>query len=37
MNASYKRYPQPVDQAGEGTEDGDLKLKERFSKIRKDF
>ena len=27
MNASYKRYPQPVDQAGEDVEAGDLKTK----------
>jgi hypothetical protein len=27
MNASYKRYPQPVDQAGEDVESGDLKTK----------
>jgi hypothetical protein len=27
MNASYKRYPQPVDQAGEDVESGDMKTK----------
>ena len=27
MNASYKRQPQPVDQAGEDTERGSLKSK----------
>jgi hypothetical protein len=37
MNASYKRYPQPVDQAGEGTEDGDLKLKKGSQKSEKIF
>jgi hypothetical protein len=30
---SYKRYPQPVDQAGEETEDGSLALKRRSKKI----
>jgi hypothetical protein len=37
MNASYKRYPQPVDQAGEATEDGDLKLKKGSQKSEKIF
>ena len=37
MNASYKRYPQPVDQAGESTEDGDLKLKKGSQKSQKIF
>ena len=37
MNASYKRYPQPVDQAGESTEDGDLKLKKGSQKSEKIF
>jgi hypothetical protein len=37
MNASYKRYPQPVDQAGESTEDGDLKLKKGAAKSEKIF
>lgn len=37
MNASYKRYPQPVDQAGESTEDGDLKLKKGSAKSEKIF
>jgi len=32
MNASYKRYPQPVDQAGEETEDGSLALKKGAKK-----
>jgi hypothetical protein len=27
MNASYKRYPQPVDQSGEDVESGDMKTK----------
>jgi hypothetical protein len=35
MNASYKRYPQPVDQAGEGTEDGALALKKGATKAQK--
>ena len=35
MNASYKRYPQPVDQAGEGTEDGALALKKGAAKAQK--
>lgn len=37
MNASYKRYPQPVDQAGESTEEGDLKLKKGSQKSEKIF
>jgi hypothetical protein len=37
MKASYKRYPQPVDQAGEATEDGDLKLKKGSQKSEKIF
>ncbi len=37
MNASYKRYPQTVDQAGEATEDGDLKLKKGSQKSEKIF
>jgi hypothetical protein len=37
MNASYKRYPQPVDQAGESTEDGALKLKKGSAKSEKIF
>lgn len=35
MNASYKRYPQPVDQAGESTEDGALSLKKGAAKAQK--
>ena len=35
MNASYKRYPQPVDQAGESTEDGALALKKGSAKAQK--
>lgn len=35
MNASYKRYPQPVDQAGEGTEEGALDLKKGAAKSQK--
>lgn len=35
MTASYKRYPQPVDQAGEGTEDGALALKKGAAKAQK--
>jgi hypothetical protein len=35
MNASYKRYPQPVDQAGEETEDGALALKKGAAKAQK--
>lgn len=35
MNASYKRYPQPVDQAGESTEDGALGLKKGAAKSQK--
>ena len=35
MNASYKRYPQPVDQAGESTEDGALALKKGTAKAQK--
>lgn len=35
MNASYKRYPQPVDQAGEETEDGALALKKGATKAQK--
>jgi hypothetical protein len=35
MNASYKRYPQPVDQAGEDTEDGALALKKGAAKAQK--
>ena len=37
MNASYKRYPQPVDQAGESTEQGDLKLKKGAKKSQDIF
>lgn len=37
MNASYKRYPQPVDQAGESTEDGSMKLKKGSQKSEKIF
>jgi len=32
MDASYKRYPQPVDQAGEETEEGSLALKKGSKK-----
>jgi hypothetical protein len=35
MNASYKRYPQPVDQAGEETEEGALALKKGAAKAQK--
>jgi len=35
MNASYKRYPQPVDQAGESTEQGALNLKKGAAKSQK--
>jgi hypothetical protein len=35
MNASYKRYPQPVDQAGESTEEGALDLKKGAAKSQK--
>lgn len=35
MNASYKRYPQPVDQAGEETEEGALSLKKGAAKAQK--
>jgi hypothetical protein len=35
MNASYKRYPQPVDQAGEDTEEGALDLKKGAAKSQK--
>jgi len=35
MNASYKRYPQPVDQAGESTEEGALDLKKGVAKSQK--
>jgi hypothetical protein len=35
MNASYKRYPQPVDQAGEETEEGALQLKKGAAKSQK--
>lgn len=34
MTASYKRYPQPVDQAGEGTEKGTLKSKKGAQKAQ---
>ena len=34
MTASYKRYPQPVDQAGESTEAGDLKSKKGAKKAQ---
>lgn len=34
MTASYKRYPQPVDQAGESTESGDMKTKKGASKAQ---
>lgn len=37
MNASYKRYPQPVDQAGESTEEGDLALKKGAKKSQEIF
>lgn len=37
MNASYKRYPQPVDQAGESTEEGDLTLKKGAKKSQEIF
>lgn len=37
MNASYKRYPQPVDQAGESTEQGDMKLKRGSKKSQEIF
>lgn len=37
MNASYKRYPQPVDQAGEQTEDGSLALKKGAKKSQQIF
>lgn len=37
MNASYKRYPQPVDQAGESTEEGDLALKKGAKKSQDIF
>lgn len=37
MNASYKRYPQPVDQAGESTEGGALALKKGSQKSEKIF
>lgn len=35
MTASYKRYPQPVDQAGESTEQGALNLKKGAAKSQK--
>ena len=34
MTASYKRYPQPVDQAGESTEAGNLKSKKGAKKAQ---
>jgi len=37
MNASYKRYPQPVDQAGESTEQGDMRLKKGAKKSQDIF
>jgi len=37
MTASYKRYPQPVDQAGESTESGDMKLKKGAKKSQDIF
>jgi hypothetical protein len=35
MSASYKRYPQPVDMAGEKTESGNLKQKKGAAKAQK--
>jgi hypothetical protein len=37
MNASYKRYPQPVDQAGESTDQGDMRLKKGAKKSQDIF